>query len=400
MDISAVNQVERDGLHRLETFLEQDPGNMSLRTAVFEAALRSAQWDKAKIQLEYGKQNANGSLAWSIKEGDYWLAQKQYAQARDVLQSVDVEALSDNVGDVVLHNIAYAYLCERDLQQASASLEPRMAQMQSMVAPTPSQLDELASLQKLWLRVLHHSGEVERAFAWAKAIHENAALSPRAAAIASLVALDSSDEALAATWARAALEADIKEYEKAEAFVTWATLSLGNQDVRGASEFANRALALNPNEGRAWSVIAFAQLLGGALQEAQTTFAKALESIPGHVGTWHGLGWAQLNAGSHEAALHTFEHALALDRNFAESHGAVAVALINLGRPGPAKEFAEIAQKLDKSSLAGQYANALLNGEVRDAQTLQRLARRLLGAKQGLHGRTMADWLGDGKAPH
>ena len=156
---------------------------------------------------------------------------------------------------------------------------------------------------------------------------------------------------------------------------------------------ADRALALNPNEGRAWSIKGFAQLLVGALPESQALFAKSLESIPEHVGTWHGLGWAQLMAGSQAQALATFQRALDLDRNFAESHGAVAVAMFFDGDRAGAARHADYAHGLGKTSLAGQYARALIDGEAQSTQALQRLARRVLGAQQGPLGGSMADWL-------
>lgn len=394
MGISAVSQVEQDGLHRLETFLAQDPDNQSLQSAVFEAALRFAEWDKARAQIDTGLQKSPDALVWKMREGDLLLAQKRFAEAREALEAIGLEGAPSKVSDVVLHNIAYSYLCEQNFAQAIAILEPRMTELEQASDSSIPDEEAQVGLYKLWLRSLHFSGDVERACAWAKAMDDTAKLSPRVAGIASLVALDASDAILAKKWARTALEAETKDSEKPEALVTWASLLLGNQDVSGAQQFAHRALEMNPREGRAWSVIGFAQLLAGALQDAQKTFATALESIPGHVGTWHGLGWAQLTAGAHEAALATFQHALALDRNFAESHGAMAVALIYGGDQATAKEHADRAQGLDKTSLSGHYARALLKGEVRDRQALQRLAKRLLGGREGPMGESMASWLG------
>lgn len=393
MDTGVVGQAQQVGLHRLETFLAQDPGNQSLQVAVFEAALRCSDWDKARARIDAGLRSQADALAWRIREGDLLLAQKRYAEARDALLAIDLDGLPSAASDAIVHNVAYTHFGEGNFAQAIAALEPRMSEQLQGAEQLESVLPPSAELQKLWMRALHHSRDVERAFGWAKAADESGGLSVRAAGVASLVALDATEAEFAKKWARACIEEDINDVEKAEAFVTWSTLLLGNQDIRGAREFADRALALNDREGRAWSVIGFAQLLAEALTDAQVTFARALESIPDHVGTWHGLGWAQLAAGSHEAALATFQRALALDRNFAESHGAVAVALIYMGHRQAASEHVDRAQGLDKTSLSGHYARALLNGEVRDQQTLQRLAKRLLAGREGPSGGTMDDWL-------
>lgn len=328
-----------------------------------------------------------------MREGDYHLARENYPQARVVLQALESVELPADAQAVVLHNIAYTYFCEKSFAKCIELLAPSLAAQPQASGSAIASSDAQVGLQRLWLRALHHSKDVARACDWAKQTDEAGGLSPRVAGIASLVALDASEAHLALKWARSALEHDIKDSERSEAYVTWASLALGNQDIKQALEFSDRALALNPGEGRAWSIKAFAQLLGGALVESQQLFAKALQASPEHIGTWHGLGWAQLVAGSTTDALKTFQHVLEMDRNFAESQGAVAVALFLTGDLEGAKKHADNAHGLDKTSLAGQYARALISGEVQGTEALQRLARRILGSRKALLGGSMADWL-------
>ncbi|CAN7568321.1 hypothetical protein LJR129_004127 [Acidovorax sp. LjRoot129] len=393
MDISGGDHAEREALLRLESFLVQDPDNMSLRTAIFEAALRCADWNLARAQIDFGLRHAPESMVWRIREGDLLLAKKDYRQAREVLQALGHDALPAEAQDTLLHNVAYTYFGESNFDQCVAILEPRMAKLlQGELSAHPPNEAEVG-LQKLWLRALHHSKDAARACAWAKAMDEAGELSHRVAGIASLAALDASETVLAQKWSRIALESDIKESERSEAIVTRASLLLASRDTEQACKLADRALMLSPREGRAWSIRGFAKMLDGALAEAQAHFYTALETLPGHIGTWHGLGWSQLLAGLLQEALATFQHALDLDRNFAESQGAVAVALFLTGDAVGAKKHADNALRLDKNCLAGQYAAALISGELQSAQALQRLAKRILGAHQGPLGGTMADWI-------
>ena len=134
----------------------------------------------------------------------------------------------------------------------------------------------------------------------------------------------------------------------------------------------------------------------GNLTRAQTDFHRALKTMPSHIGTWHGLAWTQLRSQDLAAAQASFEQALAMDRNFAESHGGLAVVLAMRGQEAAAREHIELAVRLDRSNLSGQYAQALLSGEARNAAAVQRLAKRLLGGRAGPLGGSMADWLGSG----
>ncbi len=393
MDSGESKQDARDGLFRLETLLAKDPDNPSLKTAVYEAALRCGDWGKAKSLIDQNLQKSVDTVLWKVREGDYFLARREFSQARAVLQAINADALDANVRDVILHNIAYAHFADQNIEACIDALAPQLVQAPEHECSAAQLRETQIGLHKLWLRALHHKPDIKRAWEWAKAMDGRGSLSPRVAGIASLVALDSSDTTLAQKWALAALEHDIRESERSEALVTWASLCLANREIIRTHEIADRVLALNPNEGRAWSIKGFAQLLAGAVSESQALFAKSLESIPRHVGTWHGLGWAQLIAGSHAQALTTFQQALALDRNFAESHGALAVAMFFGGDRAGAARHADYAHGLDKTSLAGQYARALMSGEVQSTQALERLAKRVLGAQHGPLGGSMADWL-------
>ena len=261
--------------------------------------------------------------------------------------------------------------------------------------PHPQRLDSAIepALQQLWLRALHHAGELDRAIAWLTWAEQTQQLDARSAGVASLIALDGSLIDMAQRWSSTALANRQAQDRPIEALVTQASLALAAQDAPRAAQLANAALTINPNDGRAWSARAFADLLGGDLPKAQAHFQFAVRTMPSHIGTWHGLAWTQLLSQDLAAAQASFEHALSMDRNFAESHGGMAVVLAMRGQEALAREHTELAMRLDRGNLSGQYAQALLSGEARNAAAVQRLARRLLGGRAGPLGGSMADWL-------
>jgi Tfp pilus assembly protein PilF len=404
--VTPAQDSERDALRqrldRLDGYLQTDPGNPALRIDLFETALRCGEWGRAEAQLRHGITLASDSLSWALREGDFWLAQKAYAQARQVLQRL--QTITDKppgFADVVLHNIAYIDFCERQFATCIERLAPRLepthyptATEQSSDASIPPFLDSAIepALQQLWLRALHHANELDRAMAWTSWADQTQRLDARAAGVASLIALDNSSIDLAQRWSTAALASPQTQDRPIEAFVTQASLALANQDAQRALQLADLATQINPADGRAWSARAFADLLAGDLPAAQTHFQQALQTMPGHIGTWHGLAWTQLVAQDLAAAQTSFEHALSMDRNFAENHGGLAVVLAMRNQEVAAREHIELAMRLDRSNLSGQYAQALLSGQANNAADVQRLAKRMLQSGAGPLS-SFAEWI-------
>jgi len=379
-------------LERLEAYLGSDPGNPALLADAFETALHCGQWERAAFHLRHGQALQADVLSWRLKEGDLLLAQGRYAEARSALKALQgVDPAPAGFKPVVLHNLAYIEFRQGNYAGCIAELAGYMEDF-----PDPEQMHSRGDggaialpeqlLQALWLRSLHRTNELQRACDWARAVEKLQLLDAHAAGIASLVAIDASDMAEAGRWATAALQraegGDPSKPLPAEVFVTQLTLALGARKADDAIAWADRALELNGEDGRAWSGRAFALLLKGGLKLARRDFARALQAMPGHIGTWHGQGWAQLLDHDLEAARKSFGTALDLDRNFAESHGGMAVVLAIAKQEVAARQHVDRALGLDKNNLSGRYAQALLNGEVKDATAIRRLAQRLLSGRE------------------
>ncbi|GKS87306.1 hypothetical protein AVMA1855_24160 [Acidovorax sp. SUPP1855] len=367
-------------LDRLEAYLRDDSDNETLLAEAFNAALQCAAWSRAEFHLRHGKALHPDSLQWALREADLWLAQSNFDQATIVLRALQAQPDTPaGFRDAVLHDLAFIEFQQRNYGACTALLAGRMQAGdadQESAAGTMSR-----EMVVLWLRALHHAGDLERAVRWTQTLEEQRGLFPQAAGVASLVALDAAHMALASRWSAMALEQASASDRPIEALVAQASLALASTDAAKALDLSEQALLIHPQDGRALSAHAFAQLLAGQPQAALTSFRRALSFMPNHIGTWHGQGWTQLTLHDPQAACTSFEAALALDRNFAENHGALAVALALQKQTEQANKHVQLALRLDSANLSGRFAQAILEGKTSDAQAFEQLARRLLGGE-------------------
>lgn len=374
------NAVER--LTRLEQYLREDPNNLTLLEDAFQTACAAGEWSRARFHLRHASALGVSGPAVMFRECQLDLATHQWADAQQRLQTLrGMEGLSPEALDAVDHDLAYTAFRRGDLSRARDLLATRM---------TGGSASSPVAFQVLWLRVLHHAGDLDSAVAWARERAAEQALAPEAAGVASLAALDQGDLAVAKPWAMAALEANRSQME---ALVTLGTLALAERDPSRAEALLRNALSVHGEDGRAWSALGFVHLLTQRLDDALFDFHRAVQFMPDHVGTWNGLGWTNIVRRDMVAAQQAFERAIALDRNFGESHGGLAVAHAFQGKREEAEQEIARADGLDNANLASHYARAVLNGDVRDVETLQRLAARLLARRQGPTGEPMADWI-------
>jgi tetratricopeptide (TPR) repeat protein len=273
--------------------------------------------------------------------------------------------LRQDPNNALLLRTAFEAACQAD---ALESARFHHTHLSSLGAPLPD------TLQTAWLRLLHRAGEITPALAYASAAEAARTLSPEAAGIASLVALDAEDLGSAARWSQAALA--LAE-PPPEAWVTQASLALGRQSVDEARAALAHALAQRPNDARCLSTLGFTALMAGAWLDAIANFQRALQGMPRHIGTWLGLGWAHLLNDDGASARPAFEQAIALDPNFAESHAGLAALEISQNNPQAALPALRRARKLDSEAPGVIYAQALHSGSPQGLAALRRLAQRL-----------------------
>lgn len=365
-------------LESLRAFLQQDPRNEPLRADVFDAALAAGAFQEAGDVVTKALAEAPGNQDWRHREGMLLLARGEFHQAQEVYLELMAEAPTDFV---FRFNLAFAQFAQGASADAAISIEPLLE--------NGSGLADMA--WPLWLRCQHHLYRLEEGLEAFNAAAAHRLMGAEAWGVASLMALDAERLKDARDWADQSLRANP---EQIEALVTHGSLALGTQDANEAMAAFERALAHLPGDGRSRSGTGFAFMLRGEFPLAMQAFRQALEAMPTHIGTWIGLGWCEFLAGDLPVARKAFEQALELDRNFAESHGGLAVVLAGQGLETEARAEVAIALKLDPIGLSARYAEALMNGEASNPEAFQRFAHRVLAklpSKAGLPGQTLAD---------
>lgn len=351
-------------LDRLERLLGQDPGNAALLAQAADAALAAGALERAQQLIEAGLRLPGAGSVWRFRQSSLHIARRELDQAREVLGALQREGLRH---PLIAHNLARVVSLEGDF---GACLEILRPWIDSEAGRSDS------ALQMLWLRALHRLERFNEAWQWARQRLAEGSLSPHAAAVASLVAIDVADLEAASALSQQALDAGEPPIE---ALVARACVALHERDGAQARGLLEAALQLNPKDGRSWSALAFVTMQEQRLDQARLLFERALALLPGHIETWHGLGWCRLLQHELEAAAEAFEAALRLDPAFAESHGALAVARALQQQGERARAHLARAIELEPWNLAAHYAQALLAGQTGELPEVARLGRRYLG---------------------
>jgi tetratricopeptide (TPR) repeat protein len=369
-------------LVQLLSFLQQDPGNPILLQDTFDTALRTHTWSVAEEMVQRGLRLEHDRWGWQSRHAQLLLASQHWTDAHVALTAMRTDPmLPANLLPVLNHDLAFAALHLGRFDEGLACLE-------SVIGPVSAEQPLAPSTQLLWLRLLHRCRRLAEAMAWAKARWACGTLDPVAAGVASLIALDAADFEFSLRWADAALGSGA---EQLEALVARASLALAQRDAESARKLLARARHLNPNDGRTWSALGFTELLEQNLEAASANFSTAVRQMPDHIGTWHGLGWVAMLKNDLEKAKAVFVHAVDMDRNFAESHGSLAIVLAKEGNTADAELEIKLALRLDRNCLSARYAQAIINGDAHDLKKFHELVERLLGQQAAPLGGRLVD---------
>lgn len=359
---TSAQQAER--LTRLEQFLQGDPDNPSLVSEAAQLAMQAGWTDRAQGIVNAARNANPGEPSYWHLQASLHLAAHQFEQAAVLLQQL----YADNPAPGIRFNLAYAQFCLGDYETALAHFAALLGQ-----ADAPQKTLAYA------LRSLHRLGR----FAPALELLDRAPpgqVDAEALGVASAVAMDIDDADLSNALATRALKLDS---DQVEALATRGGLLTVAGDTSTALAMLGRATQIRPHDGRIWTTLALAQMRTQDLAKAEASFRQALRFMPKHLGTWHGLAWSQIARGDLTAAQHSLQTALELDRNFGETHGGLAVVAALQGQREQALAHAERARRLDPKGMSVHYAQAVLSGQARDAQAIQRLAERLLRSRIG-----------------
>lgn len=382
MDLTAIQQ----RLQRLLGYLDLDGGNDTLRQDAIATACEAGQPEVARQLLE--ERLAMGGAAvmpWAHWSARISLAEHDWAGAQAQWQRIieDAEVPLD-LRQQAAASSAQLLLRQGQVEAAVAALTPWVEGVSATRAMEPA-------LEAAWLRSQHHAGNLEAAVAWAMDRQASQALGAQGCGVASLMAFDLGDVQASLQLARNALQ---QVPDQAEARLVMGAVALLEQPVDAALSLNERVVADMPQSGRAWANLGAARLMAKDMDGARVAYARATELMPGHVGSWHGLAWVALLADDLAEAERLLDHALPLDRNFAETHGSLAVVYARTGRRQMAVAAVRRALGLDPASMSAQYAQALLDQPDMAQSQVHALATTLLDGVVLPNGRRASSLLG------
>jgi tetratricopeptide (TPR) repeat protein len=295
-------------LDRLLSYLGHDAGNLALRRDAARAACDSGQWETAREIIDAGLWLHADEPQLLVLSGYVHLMQRQYSQALDVLND-------PAVAGAVPFALVLRARCLHHVNRAEAAMGDCRAYL--AIAADDA---EAHGLLGLLLQEQKRDDEAK--------LHVDAALARNPLQLEAMLAL-------------AGLYQDAGDHDSAQ-------ISFEN------------LVAAHPECGRGWLGLALTRLSRLEAAAARDDAERATRYLPEHIGTWHVLAWSELMCGDVVAGGAAFAQALALDRNFAESHGGLAVVAILQGREEEARASLKRALRLDPQTMSAQYAEMLL----------------------------------------
>jgi tetratricopeptide (TPR) repeat protein len=357
-------------LATLLKLLERDPNNLSLISDTAEVALQQNEPDVARELLDrFASQSALTARERNLR-GLMLLQSGAFEEAARVFG----ELLEEGADDAGLRfNRAW---CQAKLRRAEEAHE--LLHEEDLL-----QLPQAAMLR---VHLLHEMGRLDEALSEAKrlvAIHPQ---NPGLLAAASVVAIDAEDLEFAGQCARDAPG-------NPDAMTTLGTIALAEDRTADAAALFGQALEKDPSLPRAIIGAGLGKMLTGNYPQAATDIERGAVIFGDHIGSWVAAGWAYIFSGDLAAARRCFETALAIDHNFGETHGSLAVLDLMEGRVDEARREAQTARRLNSQSFSAALAQAMLLSSGGRADQARAILDRALHTPLDASGRTIAQSL-------
>ncbi len=360
-------KVARGGrLAALLGFLDSDPSNLNLLADAAEAALAENQPAIARDLLaRYAAKSPLPERETNLA-GLAAMREQDFAAASSLFR----ELLAQHPRDASLRfNLAWSQVMLKEFGDALELLDT-------------STVDALPQAAALKLQLLHDQGMFEEAEAFARKAITHHPDHPGLLAATSTLAMDINDVELARLTATRA-------GAHPEALSTLATLAL-TDDPRGALDLFSRVLGMTPEAPRALVGKGLALLATGRTSDAVQNLERGAEVFGEHVGSWIAAGWAHVVNGNLDSARVSFEKAVALDRNFGDSQGSLAVIALMTGDVEEGRRLAAIARRLDPKSFSSLLAYALIASSDGRPEVARAIVQRALDAPIADSGQTLA----------
>lgn len=368
---SSSDSAPRQGrLASLLVLLKLDPNNLSLLSDAAEAALQQNEPSVARDLLDRYASQADLSPRERNLRGLALLQSGAFEEAALIFGDL----ISDGADDAGLRfNRAW---CLAKLRQPEAAFD--------LIGDD----DVVALPQAAMLRVhlLHDLGRIDEALSEAKRL---VLLHPEHRGLlgaASIVGIDAEDLDFAGQCARAAPG-------NPDALTSLGTIALAEDRSADAAALFGQALEKDPASPRAIIGVGLGKMLAGQYSQAASDIERGAATFGDHIGSWVAAGWAYIFSGDLAAARRCFETALAIDHNFGETHGSLAVLDLMEGRPDEARREAQTARRLNSQSFSAALAQAMLLSSGGRPDQARAILDRALHTPLDASGRTIAQSL-------
>ncbi|MCG3723683.1 tetratricopeptide repeat protein [Vibrio cincinnatiensis] len=342
--------------NRYRKYLEIDPENNQLLAQTIELGLKSGEVQGAWELAQDAMNRFPEDYSCRYQAVTAALASHHYT---DVIQWLS-DIISSSPAPVwAQYNYAYALF--------------QIGKFDSVIDYVTTVLKQAVPVPRIELimaRSLHFKGYYSEGASVMSSFLNDHPGDPEALGVMSLLFLDMNATERAE---KAAEEALCKDGGQVEALLAMAAIQWAQRNHQKASALIDKALTIAPSVGRALSIKGQLLLAEGNHLNAMKVFELAVKSIPSHIGTWHGLAWCYLFTDQFEKCREAFEAALELDRNFAESHGGLALIAHIMRDEHEVNEHLERALRLDRSCFTGLFVQAMLlrdNGKNEEADII------------------------------
>lgn len=361
-----MSDLETDRLARLLGYILQDPDNLRLiadaANVAFDArdpvtATRLISDYAARANLTPQLLNLQGMIA--LQTGDHSAAVKLFS-----------ELIKDHDAPDLRFNLAWSHAMMGDHDAALNMLSD------DVVTYVP----RAAALK---VQMLHHLGAVEDALAVGQGLAELYPENNDLFGALSVAAMDADDIALSEHYAQNAGSSP-------DGLTSLGLIKLNEDSPEQAIALFDQALAGHSKAPRAWLGKGLSLLSIGQSREAAHHIDIGAELFGDHIGSWIASGWAHFINHDLLAARASFERACALDDNFAESHGGLAVVALAEQQIDSARRSAAIAIRLDRNCFSGALAKSLIAEIDGNPALSKRILDRAINMPAGPDGKTIA----------
>ncbi len=350
-------------LVRLLRYIESDSTNLALRIDAIREACNAGEWKIARALIESGLSAHPGSPELLASLGLVELQAQRYLEAERAL----VAALAGGVdAPEVRFNLAF---CRFTLGNYAQALELLTNPVLAPVVP---------NALLLRARCLHHLDRPLEAIADCKAYLELASADADAKGLLSLLLYEKRSLGEARALSEAALRQDATQLE---AMLTRGALAADERDYETAASTYLTLVEAHPLCGRGWLGLALVDLLRMRIDSAKRYIALATATMPDHIGSLHVLAWIEVVRGNLPEARTAFERALTIDRNFAETHGGLAVIAVLEGDGAAAAACIKRALRLQPGCLSARYAEVLALGRAGKHEAAQAAFEALMSTR-------------------